>query len=831
MLDCQAGTRAQRSTTAWLVHRRQLRRGGTDAIVNAVNHAGCDNGLFCDGAETCDVALDCQVGIPPVLDDGIGCTDDSCDEAGDQVVSIPNDANCDDALFCNGVETCDVLLDCQVGTAPPVDDGISCTIDACDEVGDVITNVVSDALCSNGVFCDGAEVCSLAPAVEHVIVISVDGLASYLLEGLITSDPGGDFANFERFLDEGATTYNARTDYTQTVTLPNHTSMMTGRPAEQPSGQPNTLHHGYLDNGQPGPTWTLHNHGNSNVSYIASAWDVAHDNELVTSLYASKIKFDIFDQSYDATTGAPDVTGPDDGPDKIDFYVNKSNAIVDPNILDSTEMHADFLADMATERFNFTFLHYTEPDKSGHHYGWGTPQWDDTVRQVDGFLGDLFDLIENDPVLDERTVVILTSDHGGSGTGHFEVNNPLHYRIPFLVWGAGVPAGADLYALNPTSRQAPSTPGRPDYNAALQPVRDGDAGNLALSLLGLGPVPGSMINAAQNLFVGTPPAAGCRAGPVLVLDDGVGCTVDSCDEGNDLIVNELNHAACDNGLFCDGAETCDALLDCQAGFAPTIDDGIGCTDDSCDEIADLVLNTADDASCDNGLFCDGAETCDTLLDCQAGTEPTIDDGVGCTDDSCDEASDLVVNAPNHAFCDNGAFCDGAETCDPALDCVAAVPPALDDGVGCTDDSCDEATDAIVNAVNHGNCDNGLFCDGAETCDAALDCQAGTAPSIDDGISCTDDSCDEATDAIVHSANDGNCDNGLFCDGAESCDAALDCQAGTAPSIDDGIGCTDDSCDEAAEAIVHSVNDGNCDNGLFCDGTARRCDPAPRLPDG
>jgi uncharacterized protein YggL (DUF469 family) len=141
---------------------------------------------------------------------------------------------------------------------------------------------------------------------------------------------------------------------------------------------------------------------------------------------------------------------------------------------------------------------------------------------------------------------------------------------------------------------------------------------------------------------------------------------------------------------------------------------------------------------------------------------------------------------NDSNCDNGLFCDGSETCDAALDCQAGTAPSADDGVGCTDDSCDEATDSLINTVNDSNCDNGLFCDGSETCDAALDCQAGTAPSVDDGAGCTDDSCDEATDSIVNTVNDGTCDNGLFCDGSETCDAALDCQAGTAPPIDEGV---------------------------------------------
>ena len=123
-------------------------------------------------------------------------------------------------------------------------------------------------------------------------------------------------------------------------------------------------------------------------------------------------------------------------------------------------------------------------------------------------------------------------------------------------------------------------------------------------------------------------------------------------------------------------------------------------------------------------FCDGSETCDAPTTARPGTPVDVDDGVGCTDDSCDEANDVVVNAPNDGLCDNGAFCDGSETCDAVNDCQAGTPPVMsDDGVGCTDDSCARPiNDVVVNAPNDGLCDNGQFCDGSETCDAVNDCQ-------------------------------------------------------------------------------------------------------------
>jgi hypothetical protein len=135
----------------------------------------------------------------------------------------------------------------------------------------------------------------------------------------------------------------------------------------------------------------------------------------------------------------------------------------------------------------------------------------------------------------------------------------------------------------------------------------------------------------------------------------------------------LDDAECDDGLFCNGAETCDPQLGCQAGTPPALDEGVVCTEDTCDEVADLVVHTPNDALCDDGLFCNGAETCDAVSDCQAGTPPVLDDGVVCTEDTCDEVADLVVHTPNDALCDDGDPCT-AESCDAITGC-ASVPIA------------------------------------------------------------------------------------------------------------------------------------------------------------
>ena len=95
----------------------------------------CDDTVGCNGAESCDAVMGCLPGEPG-CDDGLICTTDSCDTGTDSCLHVPNDAQCDD--------------------------GIPCTIDVCDDFGDELCAHRADhSLCSDGVFCNGIEICDL----------------------------------------------------------------------------------------------------------------------------------------------------------------------------------------------------------------------------------------------------------------------------------------------------------------------------------------------------------------------------------------------------------------------------------------------------------------------------------------------------------------------------------------------------------------------------------------------------------------------------------------------------------------------------------------------
>ena len=316
---------------------------------------------------------------------------------------------------------------------------------------------------------------------QRVIIVSVDGLRSDIIQNLGRSN----LPSFFKIIDEGAVTNNARIDPDYAITLPNHSSILTGRFVDGPQG------HQWRSNTDPAPGETVHNVAGT---YVPSVFDGVHDAGGRTGLFSTKTKFSLFDQSWDATSGAADVTGQDNGKDKIDEYVysTSSAAAVQSFIMASAQP------------FDLTFLHFFEPDDVGHISTWDPHPgsvYAEAVQRVDRALGSLLDFVDQNPAYAGKTSIILTADHGGSGNNHTEASSSINFTIPFMVWGYGVESGADLYAINQGHRQDPDVD-HVSRTEALTPIRNADAPNLALHLLGLPALSGSTINAAQDLKTG-----------------------------------------------------------------------------------------------------------------------------------------------------------------------------------------------------------------------------------------------------------------------------------------------------------------------------------------
>lgn len=121
-----------------------------------------------------------------------------------------------------------------------------------------------------------------------------------------------------------------------------------------------------------------------------------------------------------------------------------------------------------------------------------------------------------------------------------------------------------------------------------------------------------------------------------LCNDDRACTVDLCDSAV---------GACTHTVACD--------------------DGVACTDDVCP--GSECESVPSDAACSDDLFCNGTETCDSALGCQAGEPPDCADEVACTVDACNEVADLCIHAPDDAACDDGDECT-LDTCSAAAGC-------------------------------------------------------------------------------------------------------------------------------------------------------------------
>ena len=319
-------------------------------------------------------------------------------------------------------------------------------------------------------------------AADSVIHISIDGLYANAIEVIGTDQLPG----FKRLMDEGAYTLEARTDLNNTFTLPNHTSQISGRRVLESIGG-----HGWTANSNLliDEDDSIHN-GSS--GYIETTFDVVHDNAMSTSLYASKDKFILFEQSLSATNGRQDTTGADNGRDKIDQYVYDSN---------TANLVSLFLSDLGSQFRHYAMLHLADPDLTGHANTWSLVEnspYLNSIKTVDGYLVQLLSFLDQTPEYD-NVAIVLSSDHGGQiGWINHSPSNARSHVIPFMVWGAGVDSG-DLYSFNPCSSKQPDELELPSYGSFPQPIRNLDVANTVLLLLGLGELPDAQARAVRNL--------------------------------------------------------------------------------------------------------------------------------------------------------------------------------------------------------------------------------------------------------------------------------------------------------------------------------------------
>jgi hypothetical protein len=269
-------------------------------------------------------------------------------------------------------------------------------------------------------------------------------------------------------------------------------------------------------------------------------------------------------------------------------------------------------------------------------------------------------------------------------------------------------------------------------------------------------VPDAPVDPGSDATDGTDTAPACDEH--ADCDDGNPCTADEClmAEGTCRFTPMADGEPCDDGDFCNGFEAC-VSGSCESSGDPCEAPGMVCIVGTCDEAADTcdVGDAPDGTDCDNGVWCDGPDTCVSGA-CESGPSPcTGGDGI-CSFATCDEMAgtcDTVV-AADGTSCDDGDPCNGSDSC-LAGTCVLDPHRPCDDRNPCTTDACGPDGFGGIRC-DHVDSPAGTACSDIDTC-------AGSAGRVCVPVDISSPVCAAGTDAL--------CSDGSLC-------TVTDCRAGT-----------------------------------------------------
>jgi arylsulfatase A-like enzyme len=276
------------------------------------------------------------------------------------------------------------------------------------------------------------------PRADRVIVISVDGLRPDAI------DAAGATA-LKALIARGAYCARAQT-IRPSITLPSHTSMLTG-----------------LDYRRHGVVWNSYRSG-----YIVhpTVFSVASQSGKKSAMLFSKEKFHFLANPncvswiYGPPTPAK-VPAHEDVEELKRSLKRDEEAGPAPRGDASTTagtIGRAFARAWPAQQWPLTFIHFREADEAGHSRGWMGPEYIAAVKSIDLAVSAIVAAIEKNGGF-ERTALILSADHGGSSRSHYrwiEPDKVENVTIPWICVAPGVPAGLKIERVIRTFDTAPT---------------------------------------------------------------------------------------------------------------------------------------------------------------------------------------------------------------------------------------------------------------------------------------------------------------------------------------------------------------------------------------
>jgi predicted AlkP superfamily pyrophosphatase or phosphodiesterase len=230
---------------------------------------------------------------------------------------------------------------------------------------------------------------------KRVLVISIDGMRPDVL--LRANVP-----NIRELTLHGSFTFWAESTK-MAITLPTHVSMLTGvSPAK---------HH---------ITWNDNRQVKSGELTLPTLFDLAKKAGYSTSMVIGKEKLAILAK-----------------PGMVDWL--KTPGKTREDALAIAEGAAEVIREHQPQ---VMFVHIPDPDAIGHSSGWGSPEQVAAADRADRGVGILMAVLMKAGLRD-KTLVIVTADHGGSGRSH-GAKVPFSHFIPWIAVGPGVRENYDL---------------------------------------------------------------------------------------------------------------------------------------------------------------------------------------------------------------------------------------------------------------------------------------------------------------------------------------------------------------------------------------------------
>lgn len=226
--------------------------------------------------------------------------------------------------------------------------------------------------------------------VEQVFIMSFDGAGG--LPAVVSERKN--MPVFQRMAEEGAVSWSAQTIF-PSITLPSHTSMLTG---VGPDKHRITWNDWIPENG---------------LVKVPTVFSLAKARGLKTGMFVGKSKFHHLEL-----------------PGTVDVFVwpePKAGA---------REVAEAFAANVGKLKPGVCFIHFADPDKTGHKFGWGSPEQAAALADCDQALKSVCQAITAAGLM-ESSVILLTADHGGHEKTHGS-DMPEDMTIPWVVWGRGV---------------------------------------------------------------------------------------------------------------------------------------------------------------------------------------------------------------------------------------------------------------------------------------------------------------------------------------------------------------------------------------------------------